>query len=719
MAKRVIETLVTEMRADTSSMRRALEKNVRDTEQWGRKTKSLVVGALAGFGAVSFVKNVVDATRTQEDALRQMQQGLITTNNAVGLSFDELVKNATELQKVTTLGDEEVIKAQSQLLTFTKITGDQFLKTTELAADLSARMGTDLNSSVLQLGKALNDPVKNLSALSRAGIQFDDDQKALIKTLVESGRMADAQNVILGELETQFGGSARAARDTFGGALSGLSNALGDLLEADGASLPGAKNAIEELTAELSDPETIKAAQSLASAVIAAFTGISKAITTTVNVTRFLGEELAAAVHGPAVGDMVRLTDELSEAEKRLADIKSSKVSTGMEGIAVVELEKEIAALNEKIRITRELEAMGGGATGVGSSNSEPSAPATSSSGSIGVIASPAGEKLEASLQRQIALFGETSQAAKLRYDLEHGLINDLDSKQHDSLLAAAEQLDALATKKRLLDEEEAERKALLNDVTLLEERLLTEEETMLLAYERRHEMLENALQQNLISKKKFNDLEVRLERDKDKERRKIVASGFSTLLDIAGSYYDGVQGKEAARVRMALSLGKALLDEEKRNSLKRIAINTYDAAMGAYKAMSGIPYIGPVLGVAAAGVVIAAGAAYAANVAGIAHGGLDSVPSESTYLLDKGERVVSPRQNRDLTDFLADPRGKGGGDVQVVVNEAPGVTNEIDIEKDNGKTVVTINQTIRDIVRDELFNQQAPGGLLDQSYAI
>lgn len=38
---------------------------------------------------------------------------------------------------------------------------------------------------------------------------------------------------------------------------------------------------------------------------------------------------------------------------------------------------------------------------------------------------------------------------------------------------------------------------------------------------------------------------------------------------------------------------------------------------------------------------------------AGIAHGGLDFVPRESTYLLDRGERVLSPRQNRDLTDYI------------------------------------------------------------------
>lgn len=60
------------------------------------------------------------------------------------------------------------------------------------------------------------------------------------------------------------------------------------------------------------------------------------------------------------------------------------------------------------------------------------------------------------------------------------------------------------------------------------------------------------------------------------------------------------------------------------------------------------------------------AAAAVAAMVAGAAHGGLDYVPSEATYLLDRGERVLSPRQNQDLTAFMEN--GGGGGNSGGVV---------------------------------------------------
>jgi len=101
--------------------------------------------------------------------------------------------------------------------------------------------------------------------------------------------------------------------------------------------------------------------------------------------------------------------------------------------------------------------------------------------------------------------------------------------------------------------------------------------------------------------------------------------------------------------------------------------MDTHEAAIAAYKAMAGIPIIGPALGVAAAAAAIAYGTARVAAIksaeyGGEAHGGLGYVPREQTYLLDRGERVLSPRQNRDLTDYLEG--GAGGGAISVAHQE-------------------------------------------------
>jgi hypothetical protein len=76
----------------------------------------------------------------------------------------------------------------------------------------------------------LNDPVANLSALSRSGIQFSDEQKEVIKSMAETGRLAEAQTLILDELNNQYGGSAEAAAKADGG-FTQLANSFGDLQE--------------------------------------------------------------------------------------------------------------------------------------------------------------------------------------------------------------------------------------------------------------------------------------------------------------------------------------------------------------------------------------------------------------------------------------------------------------------------------------------------------
>lgn len=87
------------------------------------------------------------------------------------------------------------------------------------------------------MGKALNDPVKNLSALSRSGIQFSEEQKTLIDSLAKTNRLAEAQTVILTELERQYGGQAEAAAKVGLGALQQLKNSWGDFLEQIGATM--------------------------------------------------------------------------------------------------------------------------------------------------------------------------------------------------------------------------------------------------------------------------------------------------------------------------------------------------------------------------------------------------------------------------------------------------------------------------------------------------
>ena len=240
MASKAIGFLNFKFSADLTSFERAMNKAQKKLKKFGkniqRTGKSLTMGLtlpIVGLGVAS-----IKAFDEQQKAIAQVEAGLKSTGNAVGFTSEKLQKMAADLQTKTLFGDEEILKgATAQLLTFTNITGEQFAKTQEIALDLATRLDGDLKSASIMLGKALNDPIANLSALSRAGIQFSEDQKSTIKSLVETNQLAEAQNIILKELEKQYGGSAEAAAQAGMGPMKQLMNQLSDLSEEIGLRL--------------------------------------------------------------------------------------------------------------------------------------------------------------------------------------------------------------------------------------------------------------------------------------------------------------------------------------------------------------------------------------------------------------------------------------------------------------------------------------------------
>jgi phage-related minor tail protein len=273
---RNLGTLTIDVVAKIGGFTQGLTQSERKLDSFSKRAKqvgaeigrALTVGftAAAGIGAL-VLRNTLEAEKAQA----QLAAALKSTAGAAGLTQVQLNDMADELSSLTVIEDDAITSAQALLLTFTKIGGDVFPDAIRAAADMSTALGTDLQGAVTQLGKALNDPLKGITALGRAGVQFSADQKAMIEALVETGRVADAQRLILAELETQFGGSAVAARDTLGGALEALKNTVGNLLEGDtgGNGLQAAKEAVEELNAQLSSAQIKSAfAQSIEDATL-------------------------------------------------------------------------------------------------------------------------------------------------------------------------------------------------------------------------------------------------------------------------------------------------------------------------------------------------------------------------------------------------------------------------------------------------------------------
>lgn len=195
-------------------------------------TKVAGAAALAlGAGMVAAVADGVQGLIAMEDQVAQLDAVLASTGGTVGIARDELIGMAEAMQLTTKFAAEDTLAAENLLLTFTNIGKDVFPQATATMLDLATAMGTDAKGSAIQLGKALNDPSEGMSALTRVGVTFTEEQKKVVNALQESGDMAGAQKVILAELSKEFGGSAEAAGTTFSGQLTIAKNALGEVTE--------------------------------------------------------------------------------------------------------------------------------------------------------------------------------------------------------------------------------------------------------------------------------------------------------------------------------------------------------------------------------------------------------------------------------------------------------------------------------------------------------
>lgn len=232
----------------------SLSAGAASAARFGRSLGIAFSGAAAIALAARTIRAFIDNTIESENAIAQLNAGLASTGGAVGKSAQELQELAAQLQKVTVFGDEAIIGVENILLTFTKIQGDVFPKATQAVLDLATRMGGDLAGAAKLVGKAFNDPIKGVTALTRAGVQFNESQKTILENFIKTGDIASAQLLIYRELQTQMGGSARAARDTLGGALKALGEAWGDLFEVSGPASDQLRTGIEQMITAISDP---------------------------------------------------------------------------------------------------------------------------------------------------------------------------------------------------------------------------------------------------------------------------------------------------------------------------------------------------------------------------------------------------------------------------------------------------------------------------------
>jgi phage-related protein len=161
----------------------------------------------------AFAGQAMSAAVESRQALAQVEATVKSMGPVAGYTSAQLQEMAGKLENISNFDDDDILKSvTANMLTFGNIGGEAFERAQLAAVNLSARLGQDLQSSTMQLGKALNDPVQGITALSRVGVSFTAQQKEQVKAMVAAGNAAGAQSLILAELEKQFGGAAEAQR---------------------------------------------------------------------------------------------------------------------------------------------------------------------------------------------------------------------------------------------------------------------------------------------------------------------------------------------------------------------------------------------------------------------------------------------------------------------------------------------------------------------------
>jgi hypothetical protein len=213
----------------------------------GKSAKRLAkIGAAAfaavGAGAVVMGKKLLEAgerAATSNARIEQITKSMGQFEGATDQVTDRLVTLAEKTAKLVGVDQNLIKEGQALLLTFKSVSADAdkvggvFDRATKAAIDLAAAGFGSVTTNSIQLGKALEDPIKGLAALGKSGVTFTKEQKELIKTLVETGRVAEAQEIILKAVETQVGGTAEAtanASDRMKVAFSQLQESLGERL---------------------------------------------------------------------------------------------------------------------------------------------------------------------------------------------------------------------------------------------------------------------------------------------------------------------------------------------------------------------------------------------------------------------------------------------------------------------------------------------------------
>jgi hypothetical protein len=215
-----LERLGIKAGAETHKVKAEFEGMAEGISEAFENLKGLFLGGLgiaAIFEGWEFIKKSKEEFEALEKAVTRVDTVLKSTKFGAGFSSQDIQNQAEELGKGIVNKRAEILDAQGMLLSFRDVKGVKFEDTMKSVADFATFYKESMTDAALQVGKAVNDPLRGMTRLQRMGVEFSEQQKEQIKNYIQQGKLAEAQEVILKELRSEFGGQAQAFATTDAG----------------------------------------------------------------------------------------------------------------------------------------------------------------------------------------------------------------------------------------------------------------------------------------------------------------------------------------------------------------------------------------------------------------------------------------------------------------------------------------------------------------------
>lgn len=224
-----IPNMIVTLVANTTKYAAGLRNASKQTMSFGKIAQTginLARGAFITMGTALVailpkLANMGAESRRADIQLRFMLENMEGIGAATNNTVKRMADYAKKVAFATGIDDEQVKTVQRKLLMFKSIRktademGGAFDRATDAAIDLAAVGIGDLETNAVKLGRMLENPLKNLDAMNRAGVVFTDTEKKKITELVKSGKLLQAQDLILESIENRVGGLAEESATPF------------------------------------------------------------------------------------------------------------------------------------------------------------------------------------------------------------------------------------------------------------------------------------------------------------------------------------------------------------------------------------------------------------------------------------------------------------------------------------------------------------------------